>query len=82
MVWALFQREHGRLTVLDNLTHSFFSHAWKLAFYFNHSTFHSALTADVVAGNNLAALEQSYAVWWGEFLYFLVFSSRRIKPSV
>lgn len=29
--------------------------------------FHRALTADVVAGNNLAALEQSYAVWWGSF---------------
>lgn len=26
--------------------------------------FHRALTADVVAGNNLAAPEQSYAVWW------------------
>lgn len=55
-----------------------------LEFYFNPSMFHRALTADVVAGNNLAALEQSYAVWRGrgEFLYFLVFSSRRIQPSV
>lgn len=25
---------------------------------------HGTLTADVVAGNNLAAFEQSYAVWW------------------
>lgn len=47
--------------------------------------FHRALTADALAGNNLAGTGQSYAVlwwWWGEFLYFLVFSSRRIEPSV
>lgn len=50
---------------LFEVTHSFFFfNVWGLEFYFNHSMSHGALTADVVAGNNLAAFEQSYAVWW------------------
>lgn len=52
---------------LFEITHSFFFFffsVWGLEFYFNHSMSHGTLTADVVAGNNLAAFEQSYAVWW------------------
>lgn len=77
-----FSERGGETHCFRQLNTFLFSYAWGLVFYCNHSTFHRALTADVAAGNNLAALEQSYAVWWGEFLYFLVFSCRRIKPSV
>lgn len=65
----------------------FFSSVWGLEFYFNHSVSHGTLQLMQQQGNNLAAFEQIYAVWWWlpgggvKFLYFLV-SSSRIRPSV
>lgn len=45
-----------------------------LEFYFNRGVFHEALTADALAGNNLAGTGQSYAVWWGESFSSSLFS--------
>lgn len=45
-----------------------------LEFYFNHGVFRRALTADALAGNNLAGTGRSYAAWWGESFSSSLFS--------